>query len=104
MYSIASQICRMKIEHAFSVRIYLSSRTRSNSSPPEILQIVNCDYAANTRGSLNSQLQHDPHGLVELDGFVKLNDFGVLQTVHHFDLAFDIFAFFSIWHRDLFRR
>ena len=37
-YATASQICRIKAIMDFSVRINSSSITRSNSSPPKILE------------------------------------------------------------------
>lgn len=52
----------------------------------------------------DSQFQNNADHFVVLERIVKLNDFRVLQAIHHFDLALDIFAFLSILHCDEFRR
>jgi hypothetical protein len=54
--------------------------------------------------SLHSQFQHHTHHFVVFERIIELNDFRMLQAVHHFNLELDIFAFFSIGHCDEFCR
>lgn len=107
MYSIASQICRMKIEQAFSVRMNLSSNTRSNSSPPSILW-KNLRLALIVCLCLHYlkyvQLENNANHFVILKSIIELNDFGMLQAVHHFDLTFNIFTLLSVGNGNEFRR
>lgn len=55
-------------------------------------------------GSSYVQFENNANHFVILESVVELNDFRVLEAVHHFNLTLDVFAFFSIRHRNEFRR
>jgi hypothetical protein len=51
-----------------------------------------------------SQLQHHAHLFVELVRVIQLDNFRMLQSVHHVQLALDIFALLSVGHGNEFGR
>uniref|UniRef100_A0A2M4DHQ9 Putative secreted protein n=1 Tax=Anopheles darlingi TaxID=43151 RepID=A0A2M4DHQ9_ANODA len=51
IYATASQICRIKIEQARSVRMNFSSSTRSNSSPPSTSSIMTQNVRSNSNAA-----------------------------------------------------
>lgn len=53
--------------------------------------------------SSNSQFQNDEHHLVVLESIVQLNDFRVLEAIHHFDFQLYVFALLAVRHTDGFR-
>lgn len=51
-------------------------------------------------GSLRSQFQDDADHFVVLERIIQLNDFRMLQAVHHFDLTFYVSTFIAIGNGD----